>query len=46
MVNYRVPKTKAEWKRVVTTDTEFDKSSQWINEDLAPTPKNARTYSW
>ncbi|KAF5639361.1 NCS1 nucleoside transporter [Fusarium sp. NRRL 52700] len=42
-----VPRSKAEWKAVLTTNSaDGTKSSPWINKDLAPTPPNARTWSW
>jgi cytosine/uracil/thiamine/allantoin permease len=44
--SFRVPKTKADFKRAIVTDTEYAESSQWINKDLVPTPKAARTWSW
>jgi NCS1 family nucleobase:cation symporter-1 len=44
--SFRVPKTKEDLKRIIATDTEYDESTQWINKDLAPTPKAARTWSW
>lgn len=31
---------------VLTTDTPSEKSSQWINGDLCPTPEAARTWTW
>ncbi|KAF5721574.1 NCS1 nucleoside transporter, partial [Fusarium mundagurra] len=43
----KVPRSKAEWKAVLTTNSaDGTKSSPWINKDLAPTPPNARTWSW
>lgn len=40
------PKSKEEWVHAITTDTPSGKSSQWVNTDLAPTPKDARTWTW
>ena len=40
------PHTKNEWKAALSTNSSKEKSSQWINKDLAPTPKAARTWSW
>ncbi|KAF4416061.1 NCS1 nucleoside transporter [Fusarium acutatum] len=43
----KVPRSKAAWKAVLTTNSaDGTKSSPWINKDLAPTPPNARTWSW
>ncbi|KAF4343145.1 uracil permease [Fusarium beomiforme] len=43
----KVPRSKDEWKAVLTTNSEDGtKSSPWINKDLVPTPPNARTWSW
>ncbi|PNP61438.1 hypothetical protein FNYG_13833 [Fusarium nygamai] len=43
----KVPRSKAEWKAVLTTNSaDGTKSSPWINKDLAPTPPSARTWSW
>jgi NCS1 family nucleobase:cation symporter-1 len=44
--SFRLPKTKGDLKRIIATDTEYDESTQWINQDLAPTPQAARTWSW
>ncbi|KLO81279.1 putative uracil permease [Fusarium fujikuroi] len=43
----QVPRSKAAWKAVLTTNSaDGTKSSTWINKDLAPTPPDARTWSW
>ncbi|CCT73035.1 probable uracil permease [Fusarium fujikuroi IMI 58289] len=43
----QVPRSKAAWKAVLTTNSaDGTKSSAWINKDLAPTPPDARTWSW
>ena len=42
----KFPHTKNEWKAALSTNSSKEKSSQWINKDLAPTPKAARTWSW
>jgi NCS1 family nucleobase:cation symporter-1 len=43
----KVPRSKAEWEAVLTTSSpDGTKSSPWINKDLAPTPPDARTWSW
>jgi NCS1 family nucleobase:cation symporter-1 len=46
MVHVSIPQNKTEWKTLITTGSEQGTSSQWINKDLAPTPKEARTWSW
>jgi cytosine/uracil/thiamine/allantoin permease len=46
MISKNIPKTKAQWKAAISTNSEHEESSQWINEDLAPTPPEARTWSW
>ncbi|KAI5247791.1 hypothetical protein E4T43_01700 [Aureobasidium subglaciale] len=46
MIHLRLPRTRAEWKNAITTDTASETSSQWINADLAPTSKEDRTYTW
>ncbi|KAJ9500162.1 hypothetical protein H2202_004553 [Exophiala xenobiotica] len=45
-LNMHMPNSKKEWKAVIATGSEHDPASQWINKDLAPTPKDARTWSW
>lgn len=42
----RFPHSKSEWKAALSTNSLGEKSSQWINKDLAPTPKAERTWSW
>ena len=42
----RFPQSKSEWKAALSTNSSDEKSSQWINKDLAPTPKAERTWSW
>jgi hypothetical protein len=45
-LNMHMPNSKKEWKAVIATGSEHDPASQWINKDLAPTPQEARTWSW
>ncbi|OAA59758.1 NCS1 nucleoside transporter [Niveomyces insectorum RCEF 264] len=42
----RLPRSSAAWKTALSTNSGGAKSSQWINKDLAPTPKAARDWSW
>ncbi|EPE04415.1 allantoin transport [Ophiostoma piceae UAMH 11346] len=41
-----IPRSRAEWKAAISTGDVENKSSQWINADLAPTPQDKRTWSW
>lgn len=42
----KLPQSKAGWKAALSTNSSQEKSSQWINKDLAPTPKEDRSWSW
>lgn len=43
----QIPRSAAEWKEAASTNSaNGGKSSQWINEDLAPTPPDERTWTW
>ena len=46
MLNVHLPRNKQQWRAALTTDNEVNQSSKWINKDLAPTPPEARTWSW
>ncbi|CAK7230256.1 hypothetical protein SBRCBS47491_007525 [Sporothrix bragantina] len=41
-----IPQSRDEWKAALSTSDGEEKSSQWINKDLAPTPEDSRTWSW